>query len=153
MSKNVLIDSELEQIAKRDGKKRKKLTQTTCEAKIRQSANCGICGSSNVVIEYFAYCTKCGKETELFLDTDRPLYFNTPKTDCNCKETRVFRRRNIIFKAHVKVISIYNCVDCKAYKAPLCPNCKKALWIRFDKGNIKKHCIGLWSGCNFRENF
>ena len=133
---------------KHKGKKKKRNTE--CSVMKRQYGNCGICGSEDVVYEIYVCCEVCGKDT-LELNTDRYRFFNRINP-CSCKDTIKYRNKSTEIDSKKFVREIANCNACGAYKGPLCVNCKKPLWYKFDEAGDKKHCTGLWSGCGYVIN-
>ena len=134
--------------AKHKGKKKKRNTE--CSVMKRQYGNCGICGSEDIVYEIYVCCEKCGREVSK-LSTDRYRFFDRV-SPCNCKDEIKYRHKTVEMSSKKFVREIANCNTCGAHKGPLCVNCKKPIWYKFDKDGDRKHCTGLWNGCGFRIN-
>ena len=145
------IDNKKETISEEPihkGKKKKR--NTDCSVTKRQYGNCGICGSEDIVYEVYVCCEQCGKEI-FELSIERYRFFSRI-SPCSCNYELKYRNKVMVMDSKKFVREIANCNTCGAYKAPLCVNCKKPIWYKFDENGDKRHCMGVWSGCGFRLN-
>jgi len=109
----------------RKQKTRRDRRETECRDKIRSRNHCGICGSNDLTAETLFYCPTCGAEQlELRAEEYSWLWAKDEPNLCQCNKQRHFLKYHHIVILHCNV--------CRAHKGPLCRNCGRALWFRFD---------------------
>ena len=123
-------------------KGKRKHKPTSCLSKTNMFGHCRICGSDNIIQQVYVWCEVCKKEVFDIMN-DHFFLFQREVKFCECIKMMGLHRYS---PYHSK--GIRHCSDCSAYEGPLCPNCKKPMWFKFDKGIHKVSCQ-----CGFRKEF
>lgn len=133
----------IEEIERKRGHKKTK-SPTECIVKTNRPGNCGICGSDNLVRERVKYCKICGCEEFAIISGERFFWLDRNKNRmCQCTEMFKLRRGKVVtLLVPHDVTGVESCSDCGAVKGPLCPNCKKPAWYKFELYPVqsKIHC-------------
>ena len=120
----------------RKKKARRNRRETECHDKLRSFDRCGICGSSDLIYEVLIFCPLCGVE-QVEVRAENHWFWSTRKDMpnlCQCDRGRLWPK----YPEHV----IAHCNACHAHKGPLCRNCGRSSWYRFDPLRPTFHCLG-----------
>lgn len=134
MDKNPIIKKpEIEEKEKHQSKRKKR--ETTCSDKRKAYFHCGICGTSNIIVQGVGYCDKCGDEINFITEEMFPRY---PRI-CDCKFKDWREKMN---SQHY--ITRKKCITCGAVELSHCPACGKSWCWSGSFG--EKYC----KNCGFR---